>query len=174
MFRLLIPYVFLLAIIFGYFYYRRKKLGPVLLKMDRVLFSRHNIDSLLLVIIIAGLSYFLARFEVQNVPLPEEPLLLGPFSYSFFYGFLMLVVIGREIERPTIREKGIASSRGFWSWHDVESYRWGKDVITFSIVSNKKKRLYSWQIAASTKKEVDQILKKNIKKPFDQSRMKKK
>jgi len=161
--RLVFPYFVLLLTVIGYLYYRHLKLGPVLLKLNRVLLSRFSADSLFLILILAGISYLLMRFEMQN-QLPGDPMLLGPFTYVFFYGALLLVIIAREIERPSLREKGIATARGFWAWQEVVSYRWTKDVLTIAFISGKRKRAVSWQIVPGSKKEIDRVLKQNVEK----------
>jgi hypothetical protein len=170
--RLIFPYFFLLLIVLVYLYYRYLKLGPVLLKVKRELFTRYNVDSLFLIIIIAAASYFLARFELQSTVSSAETLPLGPLTYVYFYGALILVVILREIERPAFREKGISSSRGFWLWQDVDSFRWSKNILTLNIIKGKRKRAEAWQIDPSAKKEIDQVLKKMV--PKRTSRPKKK
>jgi hypothetical protein len=113
LFRLLFPYIFLLIIVLSYIYYRYYKLGPVVLRVERVLFSRYSNDSLMLIIILAAASYFLMRFELQNSTLVEEELVLGPYTYLLFYGALMLAVIAREVEKPALREKGNLFFPGF-------------------------------------------------------------
>lgn len=173
-FRLLFPYFFLLLIVLIYLYYRYLKLGPALLKVKRILFTRYNTDSLFLVAILAAASYFLGRYELQSMPAPAESLLLGPFTYVFFYGALMLVVIAREAERPALRERGISTSRGFWKWDEVDTYRWSKDVLTVNISRGRKKRAEVWQVNLSDKKEIDQILKKMVQKRPGRSKKKSK
>lgn len=170
--RLLFPYVLLMLIVLGYLYYRYYKLGPTLLKVDRILFSRYNNDSLMLIIILAATSYFLMRFDLQNISSMEETLPLGPYTYVYFYGALMLVVIAREAERPAIRDKGISTPRGFWIWSEIESFRWSKDVLTISINRGKRKRIETWQVKESAKKEVDQMLKKMVPKRSGKGRKK--
>lgn len=164
LFRLLFPYIFLLIIVLSYIYYRYYKLGPVVSRVERVLFSRYSNDSLMLIIILAAASYFLMRFELQNSIPVEEELVLGPYTYLLFYGALMLAVIAREVEKPALREKGISSSRGFWLWSEIESFRWSKDVLTLSIKRGSRKRGEAWQIKPESKKELDQMLKKMLPK----------
>jgi len=168
--RFVFPYFILFLIVVGYLYYRHQKLGQVLLKLNRVFFSRFSADSLFLILILAGTSYLLMRFELQN-QIPEDPMLLGPYTYLFFYGVLLLVVIAREIERPSFREKGVSTARGFWAWSEVDSYRWTKDVLTINFMRGKRKRAESWQIVPGSKKDIEQILKQKIEKK--QSRKKK-
>ncbi|MBW6462792.1 MAG: hypothetical protein ACNA7Z_01270 [Dethiobacteria bacterium] len=162
--RLLFPYLLLLFIVIGYVYYRYYKLGPILLKVDRVLLSRYNNDSLMLIVILAAASYFLMRFDLQNISAVEDVLLLGPYTYVYFYGALMVAVIAREVEKPAIREKGISTPRGFWKWSEVESFRWSKDVLTITIDRGKRKRMEAWQVKADAKKELDQMMKKMVPK----------
>ncbi|MBM4235056.1 MAG: hypothetical protein FJ152_01110 [Firmicutes bacterium] len=168
--RLVFPYFILFMIVIGYLYYRHQKLGPVLLKINRALFSRFNSDSLFLILILAGTSYLLMRFELRN-QFPDDPMLLGPYTYVFFYGALLLVVIAREIEQPSFREKGIATARGFWAWTEVETYRWTKDVLTITFLRGKRKRAESWQLVPGSKKEIEQVLKQKVEK--NQARKKK-
>lgn len=170
LFRLLFPYLFLALIVLGYLYSRYLKLGPIILKVKRELFTRYNNDSLFLVLVIAAASYFLARYEIQNTLPTDDTLILGPFTYVLFYGVLMLVVISREIEHPTLREKGVSSSRGFWLWSDIDSFRWSKNVLTLNITRGKRKRTETWQIKAQAKKEVDQVLKKMVPKRSNRSK----
>ena len=169
--RLVFPYFILFMIVLVYLYVRHYKLGPVRLKVNRVFLSRFSADSLLLVLILVGASYLLMRFELQN-QLPDDPLPLGPYTYVFFYAALLLVVIAREVERPALREKGISTSRGFWAWSEVDSFRWTKDVLTISFARGKRKRAESWQIVPGSKKEIEQVLKQNVIKK--QARSKKK
>ncbi len=170
--RLLFPYILLMAIVLAYLYFRRSQLGPVVIKVNRALISRYNADSLLLIIVIAAASYFLGRYELQSMPAPDQVMLLGPLTYVYFYGALILVVIAREAERPALREKGISTSRGFWKWDEVETYRWSKEVLTINISRGRKKRAEVWQVNPSDKKEIDQVLKKMM--PKRQARSKKK
>jgi hypothetical protein len=173
LFRLLFPYFILLIIVVGYIYARQMKLGPVLLKVDRVLFSRYSNDSFFLIIVIAAASYFLIRFELQNTAALDETMVpLGPLTYVFFYGALLLAVIAREVEQPAFREKGISSSRGFWLWDEVDSFRWSKDVITINIARGKKKRVEVWKVNPSSKKEIDQMLKKMVPRRSGRSKKK--
>ncbi|MDZ4133167.1 MAG: hypothetical protein U1E11_08535, partial [Dethiobacteria bacterium] len=80
-FRFLFPYLFLLVIIMCYLFYRRMKLGTVLLKVDRALLTRYNNDSLLLIVIITVASYFLMRYELRSDLNSPETLILGPYTY---------------------------------------------------------------------------------------------
>ncbi len=164
LFRLLFPYMFLSIIVLSYVYYRYYKLGPVVFRVERVLFSRYSNDSLMLIIILAAASYFLMRFELQNATMIDEDLVLGPYTYLLFYGALMLAVIAREVEKPSLREKGISSSRGFWLWSEIESFRWSKDVLTLSIKRGSRKRGEAWLVKPGSKKELDQMLKKMVPK----------
>jgi hypothetical protein len=161
--RLVFPYFILFMIVIGYLYFRHRKLGPVVLKLNRVLISRFSADSLFLILILAGTSYLLMRFELRN-QFPDDPMLLGPYTYVFFYGALLLVVIAREIERPSFREHGISTSRGFWAWSEVDTFRWTKDVLTINFIRGKRKRSESWQMVPGSKKEVEQVLKQRIEK----------
>ena len=170
--RMMFPYIFLMLIVLGYLYYRYMKLGPVLLRVERVLFTRYNIDSLLMIILIAASSYLLARYELRSNPATDETLVLGPLTYVFFYGALLLAVIGRELERPALREKGISSSRGFWLWQEIDSFRWSKDVLTINIIRGRKKRSEVWQIKPSKKKDIDLVLKKMVQKRASRSKKK--
>ena len=169
--RFVFPYFILFLIVIGYLYYRHQKLGPVLLKLNRVLFSRFNADSLFLILILAGTSFLLMRFELRN-QFPDDPMLLGPYTYVFFYGALLLVVLAREIERPSFREKGISTARGFWAWPEVETYRWTKDVLTITFLRGKRKRAESWQLVPGSKKEIEQVLKQKVEKNQDRKKKK--
>ncbi len=159
LFRFLFPYFFLALIVMGYIYFRYYRLGPVLLKVKRKFFSRYNNDSFLLIAILGAASYFLLRFELDNAYQVEEMLFLGPYTYVFFYGALMLAVIAREAENPALREKGFSTPRGFFKWAEVETFRWSKDVITVVINRGRRKRSESWQVDLSQKKEIDQLLR---------------
>ncbi len=172
MLRFIFPYLVLLLIVAGYLYYRRFKLGPVLLKVNRVLLSRYNLDSMLLVIIIAVATYFLARLELQSGYSPGETPVFGEYTYGVFYAVLLLAIIAREIEKPALREKGISSSRGFWKWEEIESFRWSKAVLTINVARGQRKRAETWLLNESDKKAVDQSLKRFV--PKRQGRSKKK
>jgi len=167
--RLIFPYFLLFIIVMGYLYIRRNRLGPVLLKIKRELFSRYNVDSFILIILLAGVSYLLIRYELQNLTLDDQ-LPLGPYTYVLFYGVLLLVVIAREIEAPALREKGISTSRGFWTWSEVDSFRWSKDVLTINLNRGKRKRSESWQTVPGSKKEIEQILKQKVAKKSARSK----
>ncbi len=169
--RLLFPYILLMLIVFGYMYIRRLQLGAVLFKVNRILISRYNADSLVLILIITAASYFLSRFDMQNAVLAETAL-LGSYAYVYFYAALVLVVVVREVERPALREKGISTPRGFWKWEEVASYRWSKQTLSLSINRNNRKRSENWQFDKVDKKELDAILKAKI--PKQNKRLKKK
>ncbi len=158
--RLMFPYVLLLLIIVAYFYLRHRQLGPVLLKVNRILFSRYNTDSFLLILLIGLGSYFLSRLDPYEANAAVDALVLGPYTYLFFYAALILTVIGREVEKPALREKGISTPRGFWKWDEVSSYRWSKNTVTLSINRGRKKRQEVWEVNAGDKKEIDALLKK--------------
>ncbi len=158
--RLIFPYVLLALVILGYIYIRRRQLGPVLLKVNRILFSRYNTDSFLLIILIVLGSYFLSRLDPYDVNVADDVLVLGPYTYLFFYAALIMTVIGREVEKPALREKGISTPRGFWKWDEVSSYRWSKNTVTISMKRGRKKRLEVWEVNAKDKKEIDALLKK--------------
>jgi hypothetical protein len=162
--RLIFPYIILILIVAFYIYFRHLKLGPVIQKIKRRLLSRYNADSFFLIVIITLASYFLARYELTGSYATDDPILFGPYTYIFFYGALLLVVICREAERPALREKGISSARGFWLWEQIDSYRWSKDLLTLTIRRGKRKRTEIWQVDLSTKKEVDTILKNKLPK----------
>lgn len=171
-FRLLFPYLFLLLIVLIYLYIRRLKLGSVLLKVDRYFFTRHNSDSIFLIIIIAAISFFLARYEIKNSLPADEALILGPFTYIIFYSILLIVATGREIEKPAFRERGVSSPRGFWLWEEIESFRWSKNILTINFVRGKRKRTEAWQVNPPAKKEIDQVLKKMTPKRSGRSKKK--
>lgn len=171
--RLIFPYILLFLIVVVYLYVRRLQLGSVLLKVNRVLFSRYNADSFMLIIVITTVSYFLSRLDLQGIPAAVEGMILEPYTYALFYGALVLTVILREIEKPALREKGISTSRGFWKWDDVLSYRWSKNTVTLSISRGKKKRSEVWQVSDADKKELDLLLKKMAPKRTGRSKRKK-
>ncbi len=173
MIRLLFPYLLLSLIVIVYLYVRRLQLGPVLLKVNRTLFSRYNADSLLLIIVITAASYFLSRIDLQNLSEAAGAMPLGPYTYVYFYGALILTVILREAEKPALREKGISTSRGFWKWNEVSSYRWSKNTLTLSIDRANKKRLETWQVNAADKKEIDLLLRQMVPKRSGRSKKKK-
>lgn len=172
MLRFLFPYLMLAVITATYLYVRHSKLGPVIMKVNRSLLSRYNSDSFILIIIIAAVSYFLGRYELQTLTSPEGSYFLGPYTYVFFYGVLFLIVILREFERPALREKGISTPRGFWGWNEVDAYRWSKNVLTINISRGKKKRMEAWQLNPDDKKEIEAVLKTNTKKKSKQSKKK--
>lgn len=172
MLRLLFPYILLVIIIITYLYIRHNKLGPVLVKIRRKLFSSYNSDSLVLIVVITAVSYFLGRYELQSLAAAEETLYLGPFTYVYFYGALLLVVIMREAESPALREKGISTPRGFWKWSEVDSYRWSKNVLSININRGKKKRVEAWQMEPGDKKEIELILKSNVTRRSKQAKKK--
>lgn len=171
--RLMFPYILLFLIVVVYLYVRRLQLGSVLLKVNRALFSRYNADSFMLIIVITAVSYFLSRFDLQDIPAAAESMILGPYTYAYFYGALVLTVILREIEKPALREKGISTSRGFWKWDEILSYRWSKNTVTLSISRGKKKRSEIWQVNGADKKELDSLLKKMVPKRTGRSKRKK-
>ncbi len=170
--RLIIPYIILAVIVTAYFYFRRRKLGPVLLKVDRKFFSVHNTDSFLLIMIIAAAAYFLLRFELQNFvssPGYPEP---GHYAVALFYGVLILAVIAREAEKPALREKGISSPRGLYTWGEIDSYRWSKQLLTLNVLRGKRIRPEMWPITdAESKRQISYMLKKKV--PRKQKRAKK-
>ncbi len=170
MLRFIFPYLMLAIITATYLYIRYSKLGPVLMKVNRSMFSRFNSDSFILIIIIAAVSYFLGRYELQTLTSPEGSYFLGPYTYVFFYGALLIIVILREFERPALREKGISTPRGFWKWSEVDSYRWSKNVLTINISRGSKKRMEAWQLEPEDKKEIEAVLKSKIKKKSKQSK----
>ncbi len=170
--RLLFPYVLLLFIVIVYLYVRRLQLGPVLLRVNRAFFSRYNADSFMLIIVITAASYFLSRLDLQNIPAAADGMLLGPYTFAYFYGALVLTVILREVEKPALREKGISTSRGFWKWDEILSYRWSKNTVTLSINRGKKKRSEIWQVNGADKKELDSLLKKMVPKQTGRSKRK--
>jgi len=172
MIRLLFPYMILILIVLIYLYFRQSKLGNVILKINRVLISRYSTDSLFLIAILTAVSYFLVRYELSNLPPVEDGVIQNPIAYVIFYAVLIIVVIAREVERPAIREKGISTSRGFWRWDEIESFRWSKHVLMITVARGKRKRIESWQVVPNAKKEVEQHLKKLI--PKKSSRAKKK
>ncbi len=147
-------------IVLTYLYIRRRQLGPVVLQVNRALFSRHNADSLFLIIVISAASYFLGRYELQSMTSAAEMMILGPLTYVYFYAALILVVIAREVERPALREGGISTSRGFWKWNEIDSYRWSKDTLTVNFSRGRKKKAETWEVDRSAKKEIDQVFKK--------------
>jgi len=173
LFRLIFPYIFLLFIVVGYIAFRYYKLGPIIMKVNRRFFSRSNNDSYFLIVVLAAASYFLMRYEIENLPFEAESFILGPYSYAFFYLALMAAVIAREVERPALREKGISTSRGFWQWSEIESYRWSKDILYITISRGKRKKGEQMQINPTAKKELDQVLKKMVPKRSDKGKKKK-
>ncbi|OPL14827.1 MAG: hypothetical protein AVO34_01510 [Firmicutes bacterium ML8_F2] len=170
--QLLIPYFILAAVIFGYIYYRYHKLGPVLHRVDRALFVKQNLDSLVLIIILAVASYFLIRYELNNIKVVEEEL---PFSFyfnMFFYIVLIMAVVAREVEKPTLREKGIASARGLWNWTEIGSYRWSGRNLIVNIKRGNKTRSEIWSVDPIEKKNIAPILKDKCPRQSKRSRKK--
>ncbi len=170
--RLLFPYLLLALIVAGYLYMRHRQLGTVLLRVNRVLFSRYNTDSFLLIAVITAASYFLSRFELQNVQETAAASGLGPYTFIYFYGALILTVAAREFERPALREMGVSTPRGFWKWEEVSSYSWSKSTITLNINRGKKKRAEVWQVDAGDKKELEALLKQKVPKRSKRSQKK--
>ena len=170
--RLLFPYMLLLLIVLFYIYLRYLKLGPVILKVKRDLFTRYSADSVFLVIILAAASYFLARFELQGIDPTDQDLLFGPLTFVYFYAALIVAVIAREVESPAIREKGISTSRGFWLWKEIDSFRWSKNLLTVTIARGKRKRIEVWPVKPAAKKELDLLLKKMVPKRSKQQKKK--
>ncbi|MDY6827613.1 MAG: hypothetical protein SVV67_10705 [Bacillota bacterium] len=157
--QLLIPYFILAVVISGYLYYRYFKLGPVLHRVDRALFVRHNLDSLVLIVILAAASYFLIRFELNNIKVVEEELPFPVHFNVFFYIVLLMAVVAREVEKPTLREKGIASARGLWNWTEIGSYRWSGRELIINIKRGSKIRSEIWSVNPVERKNIDRILK---------------
>jgi len=170
--RLIFPYILLAVIICGYIYIRYRKLGPITLRVNRVLFSRYNLDSLLLVIIISVASYFLSGLDLQSVPAAQDAQVLGPYTYAYFYLVLIFTVIAREVEKPAIRERGISTPRGFYIWSEIVSFQWTKNTLKVFIERNNKKRSEVWEVEPSDKKKLDQILKDYVRKSSKRSKKK--
>jgi len=76
----------------------------------------------------------------------------------------MAAVIAREVERPALREKGISTSRGFWQWSEILSYRWSKEILYITISRGKRTKGEQIQVNPAVKKELDQLLKKMVPK----------
>ena len=170
--RLIFPYILLAVIICGYIYVRYRKLGPIIMRVNRVLFSRYNLDSLLLIIIISVASYFLSGLDLQNVPAAQDSLVLGPYTYAYFYLVLIMTVTAREAEKPAIREKGISTPRGFYTWGEITSFQWTKNILKVFIERNNKKRSEIWEVEPLDKKKLDQVLKDNVRKSSKRSKKK--
>lgn len=170
--RLIFPYILLAVVICGYIFVRYRKLGPIILQVNRVLFSRYNLDSLLLIIIISVASYFLSGLDPQNVPAAQDALVLGPYTYAYFYLVLILTVIAREAEKPAIRERGISTPRGFYRWGEITSFQWTKNTLKILIERSNKKRNEIWEVKPTDKKALDQILKDNVQKRSKRSKKK--
>ncbi|MGM0651626.1 MAG: DUF5673 domain-containing protein [Bacillota bacterium] len=170
--RVVFPYLLLALVICGYIYFRYKKLGTILFKVNRVLFSRYNLDSLLLIIMISVGSYFLSGLDLHNVPAAQDAMVLGPYTYSFFYLVLILTVIVREVEKPAIRERGISTPRGFYLWSEIASFQWIKNTLKIMIARGNKKRSEIWEVELSDKKKLDQLLKEFVPKSSRSSKKK--
>lgn len=170
--RFIFPYILLALIIIVYICFRHRKLGPIIMRVNRVLFSRYNLDSLLLIIIFIVVSYFLSGLELQTVPADRETSVFGQYTQAYFYIVLILCVIAREVEKPAIREKGISTPRGFYRWSEVSSFQWTKNTVNIVTERNNKKRSETWEVETSDKKKLDQTLKDNVRK--SSKRLKKK
>ena len=160
LFRITLPYFLLFIAAFIYIYYRHKKLGPVLKKVDRHFLTKHNLDSFFLIFIMAVLSFYLMNLESQNESVAEGFSAVTPSYQMIFYIVLLLVVIARELEKPAFREKGFSTPRGFWLWEEIVGYRWNNNVLSLSLASGKKRRTETWLIQAAEKQEEEQYLKK--------------
>lgn len=170
--RLIFPYILLVVVICGYIYFRYKKLGPVQLKVNRVLFSRYNLDSLLLIIIISVVSYFLSGIGLQIVPAAQDAMFLGPYTYAYFYLVLILTVIAREVEKPAIRERGISTPRGSYLWNEITSFQWTKNTLRIFMERGNKKRSEIWEVDPPDKKKLNQLLKEYVAKSSRRSKKK--
>lgn len=162
--RLLLPYFMLAVFVLGYLVFRQFKLGSVVVKIERQFLSNTNNDSLILILILAAASYFLMRYELNNLPFDAEGFLFGPYTFAIFYLVLLAAVVAREVERPQVREKGLATSRGFWLWSEVESFRWSKDILNITISKGKRKREEMMQVDTAQKRELTRLLKEMIPK----------
>ncbi len=169
MLRLILPYIILFTTMFFYIYFRYRKLGSVIMKFDRVYFCRYNLDSHFLVVIIGVTSFLLARYQLSLLEEAHIRSEIDTISVALFYLVLLMVVVLRELERPSIRQGGISSPRGFWLWSEVKSYSWSKNLLRLNLVRNDKKKAELWLVSPAFKKEINDYLKKMVKHRNDQS-----
>lgn len=157
----IIPYFLLCLAVFAYLFYRRRKLGPVLMKVNRVLLSAHNADSFILIILFVAVSIFLFRLELrENAPSPWSPDYMRLLS---FYILLLAAFTAREMERPQLRQRGVSSPRGFHRWEQVCSYHWQGQVLTLYTAWGKKTRPEVWLVASPrARTEINRLLKRHV------------
>lgn len=164
MLRMAIPYLLLGLIVLAYLAYRRKKMGRVVLKVERILFSRASADVFLSLALFAVVCALFIRFELKQfagAQFLSKAFLLN--SNIMFYAVLFLVFALRQTEKPALREYGISSPRGNWLWEKIASYRWAGETVVLQITHGKKTRSEIWHIPPPRKKELTAALKNALK-----------
>lgn len=165
-----VPFALLAALIIAYLVYRRHKTGRVTLRVRRILFHRVNLDLLFSALLVCALCAFFIKSDLKKL---NELLALETAAASslfvykgriVFYITLMAVFLARQLERPALREKGISSSRWFWNWDRINSYRWNGLMLEFQVGDSKKKAVETWAVAREQKQELNRLLKQKIKK----------
>lgn len=162
--RLALPYLLLALAVAGYLIYRARKTGRPILKPRRVLFSRANLDALLVPVLFGVFSVFFIRYDLKRFLDGIEPDV--HLNNIVFYAVLFLTLLAKQLEGPSLRERGISSSRGLWRWEKIDSYRWESDAwLTFRIRHRNRLHRETWHLAPGQKKEINAILKDLAVKP---------
>jgi hypothetical protein len=161
---MIIPYLLLALLVLAYLAYRRRKMGRVVLKVERILFSRASTDVFLSLALFAVVCALFIRYELKQLPgvvILSKTFLLD--TNILFYVVLFLVFALRQTEKPALREHGVSSSRGNWRWERIASYRWAGETVMLQITQGKKARTEIWHIPPRRKKELTAALKNALK-----------
>ncbi len=162
---MVLPYVLLALLTAGYLIYRSHKTGPVTFRVKYILCNRANLDLFLSVLLVCALCALFVWFDLKKFNDFSDPtgrLVYG--SRIVFYILLIAVFLARQFERPALREKGISSSRWFWTWDRIKTYRWNGSLLEFQIGNSKRKVSETWAVAAEQKQELDRLLRQKINK----------
>jgi hypothetical protein len=162
--RMAVPYLLLALVVLAYLVYRRRKYGRVIYRVDRVLFSRSNVDVFVSLAVFAVVIALFIRYDLRlaNGAAPWSPDVLRE-SNILFYLALFAVFALRQTEKPAIREFGISSPRGNWLYERIASYRWSGATVLLKIPQGKRTRTENWQIPPQSKKELTGMLKKSLR-----------
>lgn len=157
------PYVLLALLTAGYLIYRSHKTGPVTFRVKYILFNRANLDlflSILLVCALCGLFLWSDFKRFNEFTDLNSRWVYG--SRMVFYILLVVIFLARQLEPPALREKGISSSRWFWTWDRIKTYRWSGSLLEFQIGNSKRKVSETWAVAPEQKPELDRLLRQRI------------
>lgn len=162
---MVLPYVLLALLTSGYLIYRSHKTGPVTFRVKYILLNRANMDIFLSVLLVCALCAIFLWSDLKRFN--EFADLSSRWVYGsriVFYVLLVAVFLARQLERPALREKGISSSRWFWTWDRIKTYRWNGSLLEFQIGNSKRMVSETWAVAAEQKPELDRILRLKINK----------